>query len=223
MNGQTGYKYPRNCLPSLSLTRTHLFRMRSLRIAFTIFPDAMSLDFIGPLDILNTLSRDEPSRPSEIPFVECVIVGDKLEPIKMSNGMQVTPAITYDEASNQHWDAVLVPGGQGARPWYETNQRCREFLVQQVPKCTYVFTGKLSVKYRVATDETSLYWVVVVVSDRGAERRKGDVQQASLQVCSSKSELSCNPPELTGRNKHRTLVSCGSRKRGQIQRPDRPM
>jgi putative intracellular protease/amidase len=115
---------------------------KTLRIAFPIFPEVMSLDFIGPLDILNTLSREESSRPVEIPTVECVIIGEKLEPIKMSNGMLVTPAITFDEATKQHWDAVLVPGGQGARPWYDTNQSCRDFLVQVVPKCTYVFTGR---------------------------------------------------------------------------------
>lgn len=113
-----------------------------MRIAFTIFPDVMSLDFIGPLDILNTLSRDEPSRPPSIPMVECIIVGDVLGPIKMSNGMQVTPAITFEEASKQEWDAVLVPGGSGARPWYDTNKQCRDFLTLVVPKCTYVFTGE---------------------------------------------------------------------------------
>jgi putative intracellular protease/amidase len=103
----------------------------------------MALDWVGPLDILNTLSRPE-TKPPTIPPVECIIVGDSMSPIKMSNGMKVTPAMTYDVAQNQEWDAVLVPGGMGARPWIESNVRCREFLVEVVPKCRYVFTGMYS-------------------------------------------------------------------------------
>lgn len=101
----------------------------------------MALDWVGPLDILNTLSRSESSKPSTIPSVECVIVGDSLTPISMSNGMKVTPKITYEVAQGRPWDAVLVPGGIGARPWFESNARCREFLVEVVPKCQFVFTG----------------------------------------------------------------------------------
>lgn len=117
---------------------------RPLRIGFTIFPNAMSLDFIGPLDILSTLSRDDPARPGSIPHVDCVILGDKLEPVKMSNGMGVMPQMTYAQAATEEWDAVLVPGGIGARPWFDTNAACRDFLIKVVPKCRYVFTGKLN-------------------------------------------------------------------------------
>ena len=112
-----------------------------LRIAITIFPEAMALDWVGPLDILNTLSRDESSKPASIPSVKITIVGDALTPIKQSNGMMITPEITFETAKSQEWDAVLVPGGQGARPWFESNKSCRDFLVEVVPKCRFVFTG----------------------------------------------------------------------------------
>jgi len=112
-----------------------------LRIAIVIFPEAMALDWVGPLDILNTLSRDEGSKPQSITSVKIVIVGDTLTPIKQSNGMMVTPEITFDTAKGQEWGAVLVPGGQGARPWFESNKSCRDFLVEVVPKCRFVFTG----------------------------------------------------------------------------------
>lgn len=112
-----------------------------LRIAFTIFPEAMSLDFIGPLDILSTLSRDDPSRPASIPHVECVLVADSLEAVRMSNGMDAVPQLTFDQAEKEEWDAVLVPGGVGARPWFESNRGCRGFLSAAVPKCRFVFTG----------------------------------------------------------------------------------
>jgi putative intracellular protease/amidase len=100
----------------------------------------MALDWVGPLDILNTLSKDE-TKPSAIPSVQCTLVGDEIEIIPQSNGMKVTPEITFDQALKEEWDAVLVPGGQGARPWFETNAKCRDFLVEIVPKCRYVFTG----------------------------------------------------------------------------------
>ena len=118
-------------------------RTQAVRIAFTLFPEAMSLDFIGPLDILSTLSRSDPDRPTSIPPVECVLVGDTLEPVKMSNGMQVVPQMTYSQASEDKrgWDAVLVPGGIGARPWFESNKQTREFLTKVVPSCRFVFTG----------------------------------------------------------------------------------
>jgi cyclohexyl-isocyanide hydratase len=112
-----------------------------LRIAITIFPEAMALDWVGPLDILNTLSRDESSKPSTIPSVKLVIVGDSLAPIRQSNGMMVTPEITFEDAKTQEWDAVLIPGGQGARPWFESNKGCRDFLMEVVPKARFVFTG----------------------------------------------------------------------------------
>lgn len=114
---------------------------KPMKIGFTIFPEAMSLDFIGPLDILSTLSRTDPDRPPNIPPVECILLGDTMDPVKMSNGMQVVPQLTFIEAGEQEWDAVLVPGGTGARPWFDSNKQCREFLIKVVPSCRFVFTG----------------------------------------------------------------------------------
>lgn len=60
----------------------------------------------------------------------------------MSNGMRVVPQLMYLEAKEQEWDAVLIPGGTGARPWFDSNLGCRDFLIKVVPKCRFVFTGK---------------------------------------------------------------------------------
>ena len=65
-----------------------------------------------------------------------------MESVKMSNGMHVSPQMTYEQAGQEEWGAVLVPGGIGARPWFEGNKQAREFLSKVVPKCQYVFTGK---------------------------------------------------------------------------------
>lgn len=163
-----------------------------LRIAFTIFPEAMSLDFIGPLDILSTLSRDDPSRPESIPHVECIILADSLEPVKMSNGMSVIPQLTFADGAKQSWDAVLVPGGIGARPWFESNKGCRDFLVTVVPKCRYVFTGQSWIPNRHDPDKAlrgSVYRFLVTFSNRSAQGRKGHMQQTSFQICAGKLHL----------------------------------
>lgn len=149
-----------------------------LRIAITIFPEAMALDWVGPLDILNTLSKVEASKPESIPSVKIVIVGDTLTPIKQSNGMMVTPEITYETAKSQEWDAVLVPGGQGARPWYDTNKACRDFLVDVVPKCRFVFTGTSSSSAEQVYDSelrVSMYWIMATLRDRSTQRGESDM------------------------------------------------
>jgi putative intracellular protease/amidase len=141
-----------------------------LRIAITIFPEAMALDWVGPLDILNTLSKEEGTKPKSIPSVKIVIVGDTLTPIKQSNGMMVTPEITYETARGQEWDAVLVPGGQGARPWYESNKACRDFLVEVVPKCRFVFTGMFPPS---AASDHGCFAEQQYVLDRGSYPQQG--------------------------------------------------
>ena len=119
-----------------------------LRIAVCIFPAALSLDFIGPHSILDVV-RPSPSRSYAI---QLVILGDSPEPIRLSGGVMMAPEMTYDAAQEpgQQWDAVLVPGGSGARPWHEGNKRCVEFLKAVVPTCEYVMTGGQTQKYTMA-------------------------------------------------------------------------
>jgi len=146
-----------------------------LRIAITIFPEAMALDWVGPLDILNTLSRNEGSKPESIPSVKIVIVGDTLTPIKQSNGMMVTPEITFDTAKGQEWDAVLVPGGQGARPWFESNKSCRDFLVEVVPKCRFVLTGTSCSLIEQASLIDSMYRIMAPIGYRATKRGESNM------------------------------------------------
>lgn len=111
------------------------------RIGVAVFPNAQPLDFIGPLDVLNSISPDRATTSGHDFSIQSVLLAATMDPVVLNGGMAVVPQMTYDEARKEHWDAVLVPGGRGARPWEDSNKPTRDFLVEVVPKCQYVLTG----------------------------------------------------------------------------------
>lgn len=115
-----------------------------LNLAITLFPGVMPSDFIGPNDVLHSLSPG--NLPSNSSYsITITTLASTLEPIELSNGIKVVANKTFAEAlkdqRRRKWDAVLIPGGRGARPWEEGNKECREFLKVIVPDCKYVLTG----------------------------------------------------------------------------------
>lgn len=116
----------------------------------------------------------------------------------MSNGMSVVPQMTYDNAmaEDQEWDVVLIPGGSGARPWFESNKGTRDFLVKVGPKCKYVLTGKslsqidllvpmaLIALCTAWNAEASLYRILAALRYWVTGWTESDEQQAGTQECS---------------------------------------
>ena len=118
--------------------------LKHLRVAVTTFPLGLPLDFIGPLDVFNRLAPNRPDASRRDYAIESIILGETLDPVTLSGGMQIIPQMTYNRAleQGQKWDAVLVPGGPGSRPNIDTNRPAKEFLKAIVPSCTYVLTGQ---------------------------------------------------------------------------------
>jgi transcriptional regulator GlxA family with amidase domain len=129
---------------------------KHFRFAVTVFHNAQPLDFIGPLDVLNSLSPDHHTVPSGYDFsFETVLLAATMEPVTLNGGMAIVPHMTYEQARKEHWDGVLVPGGKGARPGVETNQATIDFLEFVVPKCQYVLTGESGVSPCLTRQRTS--------------------------------------------------------------------
>lgn len=114
---------------------------KHFRLAIAIFHEAQPLDFIGPVDVFNSLSPDRPRTPETDFSIQTVLLATTMDPVTLDGGMAVMPQMTYDQARREHWDGVLVPGGSGAQPWVESNRAAKDFLAEVVPRCQYVLTG----------------------------------------------------------------------------------
>ena len=119
-----------------------------LRLAVVLFPNAFPLDFVGPLDILGTL-RPEKHDPPLSCSITTILLSHSLDPLPTSAGWDIVPQMTYETALSEKekgkWDGVLVPGGQGARPWAEGNEAARGFLEAVVKDCKVVLTGECAI------------------------------------------------------------------------------
>ncbi len=112
-----------------------------LHFAFILFPLAQPLDLLGPLDVLNSLKPGYHGKdPSPKITITSTIVASTLDAVNLNGGLKILPDMTFEEAQKRNWEGVMVPGGLGVRPRYETNVPAMEFLRVLVPKCTYVLT-----------------------------------------------------------------------------------
>lgn len=122
---------------------------KPLTLAVILFPLVQPLDFIGPCDLLTPLSPSRlasasPQLPSAY-SLEISYLSTTLDPVEMAGGLKVVPTMTYDEADGKAWDVILVPGGRGARPWLESNERARRWLGKEaghVERARWVITGQ---------------------------------------------------------------------------------
>lgn len=118
--------------------------MSHLRLGVIIFPQVLGLDYLGPLDVLRSLSPERlaSANPDSTFSIKCVVLADTIGPVTMSGGLKVVPDMTFAQAKQEKWDAILIPGGQGSRPWVETNHAAQDFIRTVDPNCKYVLTGK---------------------------------------------------------------------------------
>ena len=138
-------------------THTHDLTIMSvpphLRLAVVLFPNAFPLDFVGPLDILGTLRAEKHDPPLSC-SITTTLLSHSLDALPTSAGWDIVPQMTYETALSEKekgkWDGVLVPGGQGARPWAEGNEAARGFLEAVVKDCKVVLTGECAIYLTVA-------------------------------------------------------------------------
>src|SRR5690349_15248299 len=75
-------------------------------IGIVVFDDAEELDFVGPWEVFGAALQLEIKGSLQA-------VAETLRPIRAAKGLKIVPDTTFAEA--QHYEVILVPGGQGTR------------------------------------------------------------------------------------------------------------
>ncbi|KAJ5998612.1 hypothetical protein N7451_006422 [Penicillium sp. IBT 35674x] len=108
-----------------------------LRIGVALYPGFQALDVFGPLDCLNTLSKEEK--------FTLALLSSSLEPVSTSSprfpnaiGQSVVPTHTY--AAPPELDVLLVPGGVGAREPGPLIEEVVTFIRDVYPSLKYLIT-----------------------------------------------------------------------------------
>ncbi|MHA6759459.1 DJ-1/PfpI family protein [Streptacidiphilus sp. PAMC 29251] len=71
-------------------------------LALLLYPGLTPLDLVGPLQVLSTLARIDPS-------FEVVVVGRELAPLDTDTPLRLAPSHTFDQVTAPF--ALIVPGG----------------------------------------------------------------------------------------------------------------
>lgn len=87
--------------------------MNSLRhIACLLFPDVMSLDVCGPLQVFASANA-ELQRQGRAPAYRLWLLGEARGPVPTSAGFELLAQAAWSEQAASRFDTLLIPGGQG--------------------------------------------------------------------------------------------------------------
>lgn len=96
--------------------------MANRDVALVIHDGVQALDVAGPLDVFAAANDFLPGRE----HYRCLLVAGEKEPVRSSNGMWMTPELSFSEA-NKVFHTVLVAGGPGL-PSRPADQAMSEWL-----------------------------------------------------------------------------------------------
>ncbi|MGF6259482.1 cyclohexyl-isocyanide hydratase [Paraburkholderia youngii] len=96
----------------------------SLQIGFLVFPKVQQLDLTGPHDVL-----------ASVPGATMHLVWKTREPVVSSNGLVLTPSVTFE--SCPPLDVICVPGGSGVTALLQDEQTI-DFVRWQAASARYV-------------------------------------------------------------------------------------
>ncbi|MCC8396123.1 DJ-1/PfpI family protein [Paraburkholderia sp. MMS20-SJTR3] len=96
----------------------------TLHIGFLVFPQVQQLDLTGPHDVL-----------ASVPGATTYLIGKTLEPVVSTNGLVLTPNVTYE--SCPALDVICVPGGSGVTALLQDAQTV-DFVRRQAAGARYV-------------------------------------------------------------------------------------
>ncbi|PCI53135.1 MAG: thiamine biosynthesis protein ThiJ [Alphaproteobacteria bacterium] len=114
-----------------------------IRIAIFIFDGVEELDFVGPYEVFTMINEVYQSSGAS-KAVHVQLLSETEGHITGAKGMRVLPDGLI--SSSEHWDVVLVPGGEGVRPLLE-NANVLDWLgrqAQHVKWMTSVCTGSMA-------------------------------------------------------------------------------
>jgi transcriptional regulator GlxA family with amidase domain len=98
-------------------------------VALAIFPGVQALDVAGPLDVFAEANAFVPAGAG----YAITVVGEEARPVRASNGMLITPDVTFDDA-DARFDRLLVAGGP-ALPTAGCDARLADWLAATAPNC----------------------------------------------------------------------------------------
>ncbi|NVI05834.1 DJ-1/PfpI family protein [Paraburkholderia youngii] len=96
----------------------------SLQIGFLVFPKVQQLDLTGPHDVL-----------ASVPGATMHLVWKTREPVVSSNGLVLTPSVTFENCPPL--DVICVPGGSGVTALLQDEQTI-DFVRRQAASARYV-------------------------------------------------------------------------------------
>ncbi|MGF6288575.1 DJ-1/PfpI family protein [Paraburkholderia youngii] len=96
----------------------------SLQIGFLVFPKVQQLDLTGPHDVL-----------ASVPGTTMHLVWKTREPVVSSNGLVLTPSVTFENCPPL--DVICVPGGSGVTALLQDEETI-DFVRRQAASARYV-------------------------------------------------------------------------------------
>ncbi|MGF6468577.1 DJ-1/PfpI family protein [Paraburkholderia youngii] len=96
----------------------------SLQIGFLVFPKVQQLDLTGPHDVL-----------ASVPGATMHLVWKTREPVVSSNGLVLTPSVTFENCPPL--DVICVPGGSGVTALLQDEETI-DFVRRQAASARYV-------------------------------------------------------------------------------------
>ena len=82
------------------------------KIACLVFPDVMSLDVTGPVQVFAS-ANVELQRQGRAAVYQPLLLGESLEPVASSCGIRLGVDACWHDLAPAELDTLLVPGGQG--------------------------------------------------------------------------------------------------------------
>ena len=87
-------------------------------IATLVFPEVMSLDVTGPMQVFAS-ANVERRRQGQPEYYRLVLLGQELAPVATSSGIRLCVDALWQDVQPETLDTLLVPGGAGVETQYE--------------------------------------------------------------------------------------------------------
>lgn len=144
-----------NCFAQKNEDKTN---QSTLKLGIILFRDFDQLDVTGPFEIFH-----------EFPNTRIYFISNTIQPVKSTQGIQITPELTFDSAPQM--DILFVPGGYGITNVIERNPSLIHFIQRQSPKLKYitsVCTGSLILGYAGELKEykATSHWLAIKYLDK---------------------------------------------------------
>ncbi|MEC5385204.1 DJ-1/PfpI family protein [Uliginosibacterium sp. H3] len=110
---------------------THTTHIPGFRLGIYVFRDAEVLDYAAVAGVLSVARRIDPE-------IDVFLIGEVLRPVSTQAGISVLPSYALSDAPAI--DALLLPGGPGARPEMH-NRKLHDYIRSLPPSCLLASVG----------------------------------------------------------------------------------